>query len=329
MSYLMALILLASPASPSADALKSASDYSRAYRGKSLLVLFDGKMVLEHYSNGGGPAVKQMLASGSKSFVGVAAIAAVEDGLIKLDDFAWENIPEWQADPVKSKITYRQLLSLRSGLLAGERGWGGRTPGWKDIADKRTVSDPGVRFDYGANHLNMFAYALENRLKTETFESYLERRVLTPIGVEVEWRFRCADKHPQVGGGAFMTARDWAKFGELVRRQGKCGDNPILTEAALADCFRPSKANPAYGLTWWLKNPVPPALTRQSLVLRSEWADVANADWLPTDLVAACGAGKQRLYIIPSLKLVVVRQGGLGRGFEDIVFLGKLLGHAK
>jgi hypothetical protein len=53
---------------------------------------------------------------------------------------------------------------------------------------------------------------------------------------------------------------------------------------------------------------------------------VANATWLPTDLVAACGAGKQRLYVIPSLKLVIVRQGSLSRGFSDIEFLGRLLG---
>ncbi|MDA1049369.1 MAG: hypothetical protein O3C40_02675 [Planctomycetota bacterium] len=52
---------------------------------------------------------------------------------------------------------------------------------------------------------------------------------------------------------------------------------------------------------------------------------MANSAWLPNDLVAACGAGKQRLYVIPSRKLVVVRQGGLSQGFSDIEFLSLLL----
>jgi hypothetical protein len=52
---------------------------------------------------------------------------------------------------------------------------------------------------------------------------------------------------------------------------------------------------------------------------------VANSDWLPDDLVAACGAGKQRLYVIPSRKLVIVRQGALGQGFSDMEFLSLLL----
>ena len=94
----------------------------------------------------------------------------------------------------------------------------------------------------------------------------------------------------------------------------------------LAECFVGTRANPAYGLTWWLKRPVPPALRRRSTILSSEWADAANAPTLPDDLVAALGAGKQRLYVIPSRKLVIARQGGFGRGFEDTALLRLLLG---
>ncbi|MBA3313924.1 MAG: hypothetical protein H0T47_11655 [Planctomycetaceae bacterium] len=66
-------------------------------------------------------------------------------------------------------------------------------------------------------------------------------------------------------------------------------------------------------------------LRRSIPILSREWGDVANSDWIPADLVAACGAGKQRLYVIPSLKLVVVRQGGLSQGFSDVEFLSLLL----
>jgi hypothetical protein len=52
-----------------------------------------------------------------------------------------------------------------------------------------------------------------------------------------------------------------------------------------------------------------------------------KSDWLPDDLFMAAGAGKQRLYVIPSHKLVVVRQGDLraSRGFSDAEFLDRLL----
>jgi len=141
----------------------------------------------------------------------------------------------------------------------------------------------------------------------------------------VEWRFRCADGHPQVGGGAFVTARDWAKFGEFIRQGGKWDGKQVVDGKLLAECFVGTPQNPAYGLTWWLKKEVSADLRRKIPILSREWGDVANADWLPGDLVAACGAGKQRLYVIPSLKLVVVRQGSLSQGFSDLEFLSLLL----
>src|SRR3954454_4243396 len=79
-------------AAPPEAAMKAAADYSESHRGLSMLVLFDGKVVFERYGRGGAADKVQMLASGSKSFVGVAAVAAVQDGLIKLDDPASASI---------------------------------------------------------------------------------------------------------------------------------------------------------------------------------------------------------------------------------------------
>jgi CubicO group peptidase (beta-lactamase class C family) len=310
---------------PPEAAMTAAAEYSKSTHGQTMVVLFDGKVVFERYDNGGAPDKVQMLASGSKSFVGVAAVAAVQDGLITLDDAAAESISEWKDDPVKSRITYRQLLTLTSGLTPGERGNAVKAPPWKDIAGKPMTAKPGERFEYGAYHLNTFAYALERKLGAETFEDYLNRRILDVIGVKVEWRFRCADGHPQVGGGAFMTARDWAAFGEFIRLGGNWKGKPVIDGRLLATCFQGTEQNPAYGLTWWLKHPVSAELRRKIPILSREWGDLANSDELPDDLVAACGAGKQRLYVIPSRKLVVVRQGSLRQEFSDVEFLSLLL----
>ena len=312
-------------AAPPDASLISAANYSKAQGGRTIVVVFDGEIIFERYDNGGHAGTVQMLASGSKSFVGLAAAAAVQDGVLKLDDAASESIAEWKDDPEKATITYRQLLTLTSGLTAGERGAAVKAPAWEVIAGKPMTGKPGERFHYGAYHLNTFAYALERKLGGETFEAYLKRRILDPIGVKVDWRFKCEDGHPQVGGGAFMTATDWAKFGELVRRGGEWGGKEVVEAGRLAECFRGTPQNPAYGLAWWLKKDVTRELRREIPILSREWGDVANSDWLPGDLVAACGAGKQRLYVIPSRKLVIVRQGGLSRGFTDVEFLSHLL----
>lgn len=184
---------------------------------------------------------------------------------------------------------------------------------------------PGEQFQYGPYHLLAFAYALERKLGKESFEAYLQRRLLEPLDIKVEWRIRCADGHPQVGGGAFLTARDWARFGEFIRQQGRWKGKHLVEAKLLAECFQGTPQNPAYGLTWWLRKRVSDEHRRKVPILSREWGDVANADWLPADLVAARGAGKQRLYVIPSRKLVIVRLGALGTNFSDIEFLSLLL----
>jgi CubicO group peptidase (beta-lactamase class C family) len=321
----------ASAARPDPVALETARRYSESAGGQAMLVMLDGKIVFESYANGGGKDRAQTLASGTKSFVGVAAVAAVEDGLIRLDDKACESLTEWKTDPLKSQITYRQLLTLTSGLTPGERGSAIRSPGWKESAAKPMTGKPGAQFEYGAYHLCAFAEALQRRLKNETFEKYLERRILQPLGIKLDWRLRCNDGNPQVGGGGAMTARDWAVVGEFMRQGGAWNGKQIIRKELLADCLQGTKQNPAYGLTWWLREPVPDAIIRQVPILQRDMGDIVKSTWLPDDLFLAAGAGKQRLCVIPSMKLVIVRQGDLmkSRSFSDAEFLDRLLREQK
>jgi CubicO group peptidase (beta-lactamase class C family) len=189
---------------------------------------------------------------------------------------------------------------------------------------------PGLQFEYGPYQLLAFAEALQRQLKGETYEQYLERRVLNPLGIKLEWRMRCQDGNPQVAGGGAMTARDWATFGEFMRLEGQHQGKQLIDKALLAECMKGTQQNPAYGLTWWLKEPVPASIIQQIPVLNRDMGDLLAADWLPEDLYLAAGAGKQRLYIIPSLELVLVRQGSIqaSQKFSDAEFLSRLLrGH--
>src|SRR3979490_2207511 len=84
-----------------------AAAYSEKNRGFSILVMQNGKTIFEHYSNGGGSDMRCKIFSGTKSFWGIAALCAVRDGLIKLDNRGADTITEWKNDLTKSQTPIR------------------------------------------------------------------------------------------------------------------------------------------------------------------------------------------------------------------------------
>ncbi|MCO4098755.1 MAG: beta-lactamase family protein [Gemmatimonas sp.] len=349
---MLTLLLALNLVQPDVAALRRAESYVAQTDGQAMLVMHRGRVIHEAYFDGGAVGKRQMLASGSKSFVGVATIAAVQDGLMQLDAPVARYVPEWQGDVRKSRVTVRQLLSLEGGVESGNpgTGCGGRGGTWTDVLNAGTFAEPGTVFRYGPFPFITMGAALE-RVQSASFEAYLNRRVLEPLGVQVEWRAKCGDGKPQLAGGAAMTARDWGTFGEMIRLGGVHQGRRILDERLVRELFRPSGSNPTYGLSWWLVGATllsQPAAgleqgnqSRRGRILgnrrgrlgRGGAAEPANRSaqmppWMPTDLVMAAGAGKQRLYVIPSRELVIVRLGSLlgGRRFTDVEFLGALFG---
>jgi CubicO group peptidase (beta-lactamase class C family) len=363
LSLFLAAALLQAPDSA---ALARATAYAARTDAQAVLVMHRGRVIHEAYMAGGSATRRQMLASGSKSFVGVATLAAVADGLVQLDQPVSTYLTAWRSDPRKARVTVRQLLSLESGVEAGNpgTGCGGPRSTWNDAVAAPTFAEPGTAFRYGPFPFVTMGAALEQRLTNERFEHYLARRILTPLGVTVEWRMRCADDNPQLAGGAAMTARDWATFGEFIRRDGLHGSTRILPAGLVRELFRPSGSNPSYGMSWWLVGATlqaQPASEGRSdgagggrgrlrerlqarrgaggtanggsgngagtSARRGAAGDVAMPSWMPSDLVMAAGMGKQRLYVIPSHELVVVRMGPVTGGltFADVPFLEALL----
>jgi CubicO group peptidase (beta-lactamase class C family) len=121
----------AGPAPPPA-ALRAAAAYSAAREGVSFVVLVDRRVVFEEYANGASAASAHEHASGTKSFSGVMAAAAVKDGLLALDERVSDTLPEWRSDPRKREVTLRQLLSLTSGVnpVSAEVPTGPRSSSW-------------------------------------------------------------------------------------------------------------------------------------------------------------------------------------------------------
>lgn len=319
------------PATP--EFCRLAAEYSAARRGISMLVLLDGKIVFEDYPSGGGPDRAHELASGTKSFSGVLAAAAVQDGLFRLEDPVADTIAEWKDDPRKARVTIRQLLTLTSGIQTG--GEAGRVPSYADAVSAPLVSEPGERFRYGAVPFQVFGELVRRKLadRKENAVDYLKRRILDPIGVKIGFWRRGPDGNPTMPSGAQLTARDWARFGEFVRLGGTWEGKEIVRRELLEECFRGSTANPAYGLTWWLNRPVT-AEQRLRIPMLTVATDILRGNRLPADLAMAAGAGHQRLYVSRERKLVAVRQaegilnalaGDRSVKWSDAEFLCRLL----
>lgn len=316
-----------SPSNPSHH--KLAALYSAQHRGIALLVMVDGQILFEDYPGRGRPSRAHELASGTKSFSGVMAVAAVQDGLLSLEEPLAQTLTEWQGDPWRSQINLRQLLHLTSGIPGGNLA---RPPTYQAALETPAEAPPDTRFSYGPIPFQIFGELMRRKLKGDPLE-YLTRRIFEPIGLEYAFWRRGPDGHPHLPSGAFLTARNWARFGELVRQGGRWQGQQVVDEALLQKCFEPSRVNPIYGLTWWLGRPISPA-QRAAIGRVGQGIDaLAGTPGLPDDLVIAAGAGDQRLYISRKLKLVVVRQAegiveslaGRQTGFSDAVFLRLLL----
>src|SRR5262249_39676785 len=98
-----------------------AAKYSESRRGSAMLVMQNGRKIFEHYASGGSASRRWPIFSGTKSFWGIAALAAAHEGLFRLDDPVSDTITEWKGDPRKSQITIRQLLSQTDGIEGASR----------------------------------------------------------------------------------------------------------------------------------------------------------------------------------------------------------------
>jgi CubicO group peptidase (beta-lactamase class C family) len=309
-----------------------AANYSESKRGVSVLVLQNGRTIFEHYANGGSPRGRWPIFSGTKSFWGIAALAAVRDGLFKLDDSVSDTITEWKRDPRKSQIVIRELLSQTDGIEAASRL---QRPSIRDrnamAIQLPVIAEPGRSFIYGPSHVQIFSELLRRKLKGRSVIGYFEARVANRLGLSRLNYKKDARGNPLPATGFELTVREWARLGELVLGQGSYHGRQIVPAAVLREAFSGSSANPSYGLTFWLNQQAPggrEADMERMLDLpwqSAEWTNVCICKDAPPDMVVALGSGYQRLFVIPSLKAIIVRQGS-NASFSDAHFLRLILG---
>ena len=304
-------------------AVKAAAEYSERHRGVSFLAIQNGRTLLEEDAK-----TPHRIYSGTKAFWNLAALAAAEDGLLDLDDRVADTITSWRNDPRKSQVTIRQLLNFDAGLeplfslqqtQSGDRN--------AAAVGARTVAEPGSAFIYGPAALQVFHQVLKEKLRDQTPTHFLERRVLHRLGLGPQRYLPDHAGNPVLATGWILTARQWAKVGRVVLDKGA----PLVSRKSLEQCWGGTEANRAFSLGWWNNRAAANGRevdVEQMLIPKwpnQDWHDVCLCRDAPSDLVACIGSEGQRLYVIPSLKLIVVRQAN-GGSFSDAHLLRLLLG---
>jgi CubicO group peptidase (beta-lactamase class C family) len=294
------------------------------HAGDALLVWQDDSLALEAYQNGYDADAPHRLNSGTKTFAGLMALAAVEDGLLTLDEPVAQTITAWQGDPQKATITVRHLLHLTSGLQTSV----GLAPGYAEAIAKPLVHAPGTAFRYGPTAFQVFGALLERKLGGEDVRAYLQRRILDPLGVQSSSWGTTLSGDPNLAAGASMTASGWLRIGRLLLNDGRWAGQPILAPATLDALTQPADAAPGYGLAVWLNaavDPADPFFDGAPPDIRADGPEGMIYAAGPGDLYMAAGAANQRLYVIPSRAMVVVRFGRWDDAWSDAAFLARLL----
>ncbi len=336
----------ASPSSQGLDAAKldALRDTLVARRTRTFLVVRHDKIVYEWYAPESGPSRPHYTASLAKALVGgMSLLVALNDGRIELDAPASRYIPAWKNDALKSQITVRHLATHSSGIEDAEEDHKphGELSGWKGAFWKRdpdpfsiavrqapVIFPPGARYAYSNPGMAALAYAVTASLQgapQTDIRALLKNRVMDPIGVpESEWsigygRAYLVDGlslYANWGGGSF-TARAVAAVGRLMLRRGDWEGRQLIDRAWVDKAIAyagtplpdrpPGNPQPGSGIGWW-----------------------ANFDgvWpaVPRDAFAGAGAGNQVLLVVPSLDLIVVRNGEvLGDAAQGEGFWGGLV----
>lgn len=314
------------------DRLQLATTYSTEKSGDALLVWVDGELVLEHYAEDTAPDEPHILTEVSTLLTSLAVLAAVDDGLLTLDERAAATITEWRDDSLKNAITIEQLLRMTSGLASDSRNG---DVSIRDAIRAPMEHSPGTAFQYGPASVQV----LGEILRRVTDGGYLAHRILEPLDIlGGRWlavsasaeanAARGASLTPRWFDGAHLTPREVGRIGQLLLQDGRWEGESLMENVHLLT--QPSAAQPAYGMGVWQNAPmdsVGMAVFEQlpESLLLPRTGDRFIYDGAPADLYMAAGRYNQRLYVVPSEKMVVVRLGRANLTWSDAAFLARLL----
>jgi CubicO group peptidase (beta-lactamase class C family) len=204
----------------------------------------------------------------------------------------------------KAALTVRHLLTMATGLAwneelpysnpaNSERQMIAAADPLRYVLAQPMVHPPGHVYNYNGGATALLA-AMVAKVSGDPIEVLTSREVLQPLGIaDVDW-VRYATGMANAASGLRVRPRDLAKIGQLVLGRGAWHSRQVVPAPWVAESLTP-QINGAglyfYGFQWWLG---------RSLVARREITWAAGVGW-----------GGQRLFVVPSLALVVVVLAGL------------------
>ncbi len=287
----------------------------RSYNGHpfAFVALHNGKIIAERYDKGIDASTQLLSWSMGKSFTNALVGIMAGDGLV--DIYAPLDIPQWQNDARKA-ITLNNLLQMQSGLEWNED-YGNRS----DVnlmlhreADmglyalsKPLEHEPGTFWYYSSGSTNIVMRYLRGKFESdEAFLNYMRERLFAPLAI-ANPHFEPDMSGTPVGSSyLYVTARDYARFGQMFLDDGCVGEKRILPEGWVEYTATPAQASEGrYGAFFWLNR-------------------CKVCPDVPEDMFSCNGHDGQQIYIVPSKDLVVVILGYSPKPDRVIDFNGLL-----
>jgi|GEM_PF-648195 len=316
-----------------AEQLQEAIDYAETTHGNALVILYRGRILVEQYWNDWGRDTRGPAYSSTKSIASVLVGQAIEEGLIEgQDQAAADFLREWQDEPGKQDILIRHHLSMTTGfeespttLLRLQQAVSERRFGTQQL----DAYPPGTRWYYNDAAYRLLFYILEEA-SDMSLPEYSASRLFEPLGMnETDWVIReetllgrTIDNYEWVE----FSALDAARFGWMAFNKGNWNGNQVVPESWMnASIVSQYEHAPWYGRLWWLN---------ASSIHKTPSVEIPRSGSIapdaPKDMFAALGAFDQKIYVIPSMDIVVVRLGGealdsrLAAGVFDNLLLGRI-----
>lgn len=299
------------------EVLDEVAEQAEAADSFCLAVTRDGRLVDEWYWDGTGPDDPHEAFSVSKSFTSTLVGLAADDGLLDVQDPATTWIPEWIGTPSEG-ITVEHLLNNTSGrhqdLFTDYVEMAAESP------DKTGFSialgqdaPPGETWVYNNAAIQTLDRVLEGATGQEPAE-FAEQRLFTPLGMADTSINRDASGNTLTFMGVQSTCRDLARFGTMMLRDGRWGDQQVLSEQWVEDATGDSSQahNAAYGWLWWLNRPGPILGAVQAAGGRGVEPRDRLVPGAPEDMFFAQGFGGQVIAVDPGSGTVVTRMGPSG-----------------
>lgn len=287
----------------------------RSYNGHpfAFVALHNGKIIAERYDNGIDASTQLLSWSMGKSFTNALVGIMAGDGLVDIN--APMDIPEWQND-ARKEITLNNLLQMQSGLEWNED-YGNRS----DVnlmlhreADmglyalsKPLEYEPGTHWYYSSGSTNIVMRYLRGKFDSDqAFLEYMRERLFAPLAI-ANPHFEPDMSGTPVGSSyLYVTARDFARFGQMFLDDGCVGEKRILPEGWVEYTTTPAQASEGrYGAFFWLNR-------------------CGVCPDVPEDMFSCNGHDGQQIYIVPSKDLVVVILGYSPKPDKVIDFNGLL-----